>query len=1676
MHPLNHTYDANKKVLRARTSTDTTSSSSSIGRAPPQSFTRQAGPSPPSTSCVLSSSTSSTVVRPWSPDTVRTKPTSNNRGTTTGTTGAPSSSTAKARNRRPLPSKITDAPNRFNNVKSNDGFQPETRGAVGGNGIVSSSRSSSSSVSSSVTKQRMRERNDETRCDSHTTLNTRTSPRRSKDVEKNRDEPKHKRETVRSNHTKTNTQSGSSNTKTSRRTETNPNITSSMQDSGDSLHVWVRHSIIASVLSTPIRPAYGNSNGNASTPSAPSDSTNTSNNNSSIVSQRNSWTPTRSRSASSITTCGAGNTPANTNRSPSASRSFRTGGRRLQPTNTTLDDVSVGSHVSTRSQLSASVTSSVVATTTSARWGWVKASLIHNDTHHSKRATSSPRSSVSSPDLKNGTGTPWQKPHLYKTMGGNNVSSGNSVSNTTSNGTGSPADRSKPPSPEGSLPPSSVTLEIIDLESEYHGKVVNIPLDALPDSNNSNNINNNSGSHRKQQQQKSNNSNEPHNTFNVSNGSVYGDGIVMANAWPNFTSIPTKKAPKKQQQENNTHHHPHHHHSSASSHASNQKKGSKWASSRYGQKETPTNNEDDDDNDASDDSDTIPSDLTNLTHLHEPAVVYCLRNRYVMDEIYTSTGPILLALNPFKDVRGTYGEDLMRKYWEKGEGFVSARIMPSPSRGSGSSGNNSNSRNHGGGRKGKAGGDGEKLPPHVYSIADNAFRNMIRMMEDSSASDQLMSDQSILVSGESGAGKTVTTKIIMKYLAALSKRSSGSASSKVKSIAERAKAASSTSSGGWAQGNGGRGGHSTPSKMKITPGVLTSPTGKSNNIEQQVLESNPILESFGNARTIRNDNSSRFGKFIEIRFTSRGKLIGASVDSYLLEKVRLINQADGERNYHIFYELLAGANGSERKALMLGTKGPQDFRMVNSASETYKRRDGVRDDTTFGALKKAMVTMGFNPEEQLDILGIVSSLLHLSNITFQENGSNGCTLDDSNASLGAALHLLRVERTALDHSLCNVNIEAGVERVVKKLDLRQSMKAKEALIKATYGALFAYLVKRINSCINGMSRGEDDDCNGNDGSNNEGKTENSVVEVASSSGEQHQTNSDAFIGVLDIFGFESFEENSFEQLCINYCNESLQQQFNKFVFKLEQAEYEKEGISWNFIAFPDNQDVLELIHKKRNGVLSILDEQSFLGQCTDQSFAQSVYQKCANFGTSNSNASPLSASTQQMANGTFSIKHYAGPVEYKTTGFLEKNKDELPKEALELLLSSDNPLLNHLATIMNTDPNEDGSSNKRPGMGYRQNSLKRMSVGMQFSSQLSLLRKRIDATSPHYIRCLKPNDELQPDNFDTAVIAEQLRCAGILEAVRVSRVGYPQRYSHEKFVLRYQTLALQELDLRRKDASTSFTSPVGFGGFHGVYIPKSQRLAAEKKKQANRPPASEQQAKLTAEQECKILVSVLAGQLVEIQQEAKSGLSPSSGEEENIAPSDPSWSQVKKREGWPQMSPQMPSSSKFKTPIRSQKNKELDLIEIGLQMGNTKVFLRQHAFEALEQMRGRIKAVAATVISSIVRMFLTRSRYRIMRNEYRARLAERSRMIQEANGQKRIEQHHQHDPAEFYFEQVESACPMYPPDSEGARLLFQNMHISLHREPEYEGAKEFKWVWVDNRWVKNMNDDSSQIL
>ena len=701
-----------------------------------------------------------------------------------------------------------------------------------------------------------------------------------------------------------------------------------------------------------------------------------------------------------------------------------------------------------------------------------------------------------------------------------------------------------------------------------------------------------------------------------------------------------------------------------------------------------------------------PEDLVELTHLHEPAIVHALEARYKEDIIYTNTGSILLAVNPFKKIDNLYTREMMELYWNHDKDVNNEASTP---------------------------------PPHAFAVAERAFSSMMRSLEesDSNAVSETPCNQSILVSGESGAGKTVNTKIVMRYLTLLSQRHMRKAMS--------------------------------PSR---TDKECLS-------VESQVLQSNPILESFGNARTIRNDNSSRFGKFIEMSFQarrddpscSRGTLLGASIDFYLLEKVRLVSVNPGERNYHVFYEITCprGMGVKEKKRYKLTSNfgkgetslGAEDFKMT-SISGTFDRRDGVADLDTYQELRMAMDSVGFADHEQEGIFRVTAALLHASNLHFENRGSDDSYVYDGDGTLAAASDLLGVSVDSLQTVLTSSVIEARGEILMKRLSTTQAKKALEAVTKAVYGVLFEYIVKRINQSIEVHG-----DANG------------------------YELNKVATIGVLDIFGFESFQTNSFEQLCINYCNEALQQQFAKFVFKAEQAEYEEEGIGWSNIDFPDNQDTLDLIEAKRVGIFSVLDEQCRLPKRTDQTFAKAVHDLCEKNEF-------YVASRMQQSKGSFSIIHYAGEVEYDSSGFLLKNKDDLPKGTFELLSSSTVELISELACILESSDDvsvASSANNSRPPMKMKRSSstLSRPTVSGQFSSQLRVLRSRIEMTEPHYIRCLKPNDRLVADSLDHSLISHQLNCAGVLPAMKIARAGFAMRYLHNSFDQRFSPIVSREV-------------------------------------------------------------------------------------------------------------------------------------------------------------------------------------------------------------------------------------------------------------------------------------------
>ncbi|EQC25796.1 hypothetical protein SDRG_16344 [Saprolegnia diclina VS20] len=655
------------------------------------------------------------------------------------------------------------------------------------------------------------------------------------------------------------------------------------------------------------------------------------------------------------------------------------------------------------------------------------------------------------------------------------------------------------------------------------------------------------------------------------------------------------------------------------------------------------------------------ADLTALVHLDEASILAALAARFRKKAIYTSTGSILVAINPFEALPALYSAGLKSAYIEHGD-----RVM--------------------------AGEKREKLPPHVYAVADKAFRDVLRQA----------ANQSILVSGESGAGKTETTKIIMNYLASVS-----SATTHSDNVVER------------------------------------------ENVRNRVLESNPILEAFGNARTNRNNNSSRFGKFIRLGFDRSGSLLGASISTYLLERVRLVSQSIGERNYHIFYELLRGASSDELHAL--GLTHVEDYKYLNS-SQCYDRRDGVDDSEQFAKTRHAMTTIGMPADEQWSVLQVVAAILNLGNLEFVKTAGGGDTFGHS-VNMDVLCGLLGISVERLQAGLCTRTIRAGGETITVHLEPSQALGAKDVVAKALYGQLFEWVVDRIN--------------------------ESMAYEDTS----RPVDHSHSFIGIVDIFGFEIFPTNSLEQLCINYANEKLQQLFSTYVFAMEQEEYASQGIPWTFVEYPNNDLVVMLFEAKR-GLFRLLDEQCMLPRGGDGPFAKSLYDLLGKHPR-------FAASKLQQGSSQFSVLHYAGTVAYVTDGFCDKNKDHVHDEAIAMLSASTNAYVASLFEsyqVLSMLPpsrlNNDGDDKPRRSSG-----IMGATVAMKFKQQLTDLLGVLNATSPHFVRCIKPNDVLQPSTMDAPRVAEQLQCSGVLEAVKISRLGYPVRFPHDAFQTEFRSLA-----------------------------------------------------------------------------------------------------------------------------------------------------------------------------------------------------------------------------------------------------------------------------------------------
>ncbi|KAF1887475.1 hypothetical protein Lal_00040529 [Lupinus albus] len=645
-------------------------------------------------------------------------------------------------------------------------------------------------------------------------------------------------------------------------------------------------------------------------------------------------------------------------------------------------------------------------------------------------------------------------------------------------------------------------------------------------------------------------------------------------------------------------------------------------------------------------------DMTKLSYLHEPGVLHNLATRYELNEIYTYTGNILIAINPFQRLPHLYNTHMMVQY--KGAGF------------------------------------GE-LSPHVFAIADVAYRAMINEGKSNS----------ILVSGESGAGKTETTKMLMQYLAYLGGRS----------------------------GVEGR------------------------TVEQQVLESNPVLEAFGNAKTIRNNNSSRFGKFVEIQFDNKGRISGAAIRTYLLERSRVCQISDPERNYHCFYFLCA-APAEEKEKYKLGS--PSSFHYLNQ-SKCYEL-DGVEDAREYLATRRAMDVVGIREEEQEAIFRVVAAILHLGNIEFakgEEIDSSVIKDEKSRFHLNVTAELLKCNSTSLEDALIKRVMVTPEEVITRTLDPDAALGSRDALAKTIYSRLFDWLVEKINNSI-----GQD-------------------------------PNSKSIIGVLDIYGFESFKFNSFEQFCINFTNEKLQQHFNQHVFKMEQEEYTKEEIDWSYIEFIDNQDVLDLIEKKPGGIISLLDEACMFPKSTHETFSQKLYQT---FKNNKRFIKP------KLSRTSFTISHYAGEVTYLADLFLDKNKDYVVAEHQDLLTASK---CSFAASLFPPSPDESSKSSKFS------------SIGSRFKLQLQSLMETLNSTEPHYIRCVKPNNVLKPAIFENINIMQQLRCGGVLEAIRISCAGYPTRRTFYEFLNRFGVLAphVQDGNSDDKVACQKILDKVGMKGY-----------------------------------------------------------------------------------------------------------------------------------------------------------------------------------------------------------------------------------------------------------------------
>ncbi|XP_014400263.1 PREDICTED: unconventional myosin-Ib [Myotis brandtii] len=633
-------------------------------------------------------------------------------------------------------------------------------------------------------------------------------------------------------------------------------------------------------------------------------------------------------------------------------------------------------------------------------------------------------------------------------------------------------------------------------------------------------------------------------------------------------------------------------------------------------------------------------DMVLLEPLTEETFINNLKKRFDHNEIYTYIGSVVISVNPYRSLP-IYSPEKVEDY--RNRNFY-------------------------------------ELSPHIFALSDEAYRSLRDQDKD----------QCILITGESGAGKTEASKLVMSYVAAVC----------------------------------GKG-------------------AEVNQVKEQLLQSNPVLEAFGNAKTVRNDNSSRFGKYMDIEFDFKGDPLGGVISNYLLEKSRVVKQPRGERNFHVFYQLLSGAS----EELLEKLKLERDFSRYNYLSLDSAKVNDVDDAANFRTVRNAMQIVGFMDHEAEAVLEVVAAVLKLGNIEFKPesrvNGLDESKIKDKN-ELKEICELTAIDQSVLERAFSFRTVEAKQEKVSTTLNVAQAYYARDALAKNLYSRLFSWLVNRINESIKAQT-----------------KVRKKVM------------------GVLDIYGFEIFEDNSFEQFIINYCNEKLQQIFIELTLKEEQEEYIREDIEWTHIDYFNNAIICDLIENNTNGILAMLDEECLRpGTVTDDTFLEKLNQVCATHQHFESRMSRCSRflNDTTLPHSCFRIQHYAGKVLYQVEGFVDKNNDLLYRDLSQAMWKAGHTLIKSLFP----EGNPAKINLKRPP-----------TAGSQFKASVATLMRNLQTKNPNYIRCIKPNDKKAAHIFSEALVCHQIRYLGLLENVRVRRAGYAFRQAYEPCLERYKMLCKQ---------------------------------------------------------------------------------------------------------------------------------------------------------------------------------------------------------------------------------------------------------------------------------------------